>query len=95
MLLTKLLAIRTEKFTKLYHYTSTCCPNPYRKSKVGTALLTVLFTTLWQPCYNLVNDLFLILYQPGHNVVTRLLLGYEKSKIKLFTIYGMANFRRQ
>ena len=35
-------------------------------------MLTLLFTTLWQPCYNLVINLLLTLYQPCHKVVTRL-----------------------
>ena len=58
-------------FTHLY---------PYRKNK--TALFTLLFTTLWQPCYNLVNTVFMTLYQPYHKVVTRLLQGYEKNEMK-------------
>ena len=51
------------------------------KSKLVTALLTLLITTLWQPCYNLVITLFVTLYQPCHKIVTRLVQGYENNKI--------------
>ena len=53
------------------------------QNKVCTALLTLLFTTLWQWCHNLVINLFLTLYEPCHKAVTRLWQGYEQCKIKL------------
>ena len=51
----------------------------------------LLFTTMWQPCYNLVINLFLT--RPCHKVVIRLLQGYEK--VKLNSSYGIANFSGQ
>ena len=45
------------------------------------------FSTLLQPCYNLVITLFSTLYQPCHEVVVWLLQGYEKCTIN--SLYGM------